>query len=148
MKSRSFVPSLRLLPCLHEYREALEIKMVRVRWQRRHFKAANQVVEQFARRHAARRLPQALQHTHQFRQTCAHTRKRQLALHRIEFLGKRPAMIFLRAFRQPDQIARLKTPVRRCQHPRACHVVRRNRDQPQVRQQIAHNRARKYRESS
>ena len=77
----------------------------------------------------------------------AYTRERQFALHRIEFLGKRPAMIFLRAFRQSHQIARLEPPVRRCQHARTRHVVRRDRNQPQIRQQIPHNRARKYRKS-
>ena len=80
---------------------------------------------------------------------CVPTRANgSFALHRIELLGKRSPMIFLRAFRQgaPDRAARVpsKAPPARARTPRCPEG---DRDQPQIRKQIAHNRARKYRKS-
>ncbi len=98
-----------------------------------------QRVKQVRRREALRPPPKRPQARDQFVCVAARTQKRQLALRLLQRIPQR-RLGPRHPFAQPHQVGRLQSPRRRRQHPRAGNVVPRLHQQPQVGQQVAHQR--------
>ena len=119
------------LPLLHECDQPLQMLLVGLRSHRRNAQIRDQLGQQGTCRRSSRQLPQLSEQFHELCQPYSVTIERRLAMRRFDLIPKWTPVIFNRTLRQSHQLARPEAPVRRRQHPRARHVVRRHRHQPQ-----------------
>ena len=128
------------LPLLGELRQPFHVLRVVCRRALRHFQPLHQLAQNFPPRPSLQCFPLPRNKLQQFLPGPMRFGEGKLRLWPLHRVIQRPAAVFRRALCQPCQLRRVQPPRRRRQHARARDVVMRMRDQPQVRQNVPHQR--------